>query len=174
MKCFLIAFGFTLCAPRIKKPCAHAHKSLDLLAGGVGYSRTLRRLRLFFKRSKAAAPPAKKSRTRRREKQSSNGSVQRSWTEEIGGSFLSGGGLKSITQRIVVPPPQATFSALALPRFDQVLQAARSLDRWLAALCAALVALHPQLVLSLPGNRQIRELVLDSFSHRLVLISPFC
>jgi len=46
-----------------------------------------------------------------------------------------------------------------------MLQAPRTLGRRISALGATLVALHAQLVLALPGNREGREFVLDWFSH---------
>jgi hypothetical protein len=39
------------------------------------------------------------------------------------------------------------------------------LDRRLTALGAAPIALHPQLILALPRDRQARELIFNSFSH---------
>ena len=70
-----------------------------------------------------------------------------------------------VTQRAVVAALEAPLLALAFPRFDQVFQTARTLHRRFAALRAAPVALHPQLVFPLPRNRQVRELVFDPFSH---------
>jgi hypothetical protein len=46
-----------------------------------------------------------------------------------------------------------------------MLQTTRALHRGLTALRAALVALHPQLILPLPRNRQTGELILDPSSH---------
>jgi hypothetical protein len=50
----------------------------------------------------------------------------------------------------VVTALQASFLALPLARFDQVLEAARTLYRGLAALSAPPVALHSQLIFPLP------------------------
>jgi hypothetical protein len=50
-----------------------------------------------------------------------------------------------------------------------VLQTPRALYRGLTALSAAMVTFHPQLVLALSRNRQIRKLIYNSFSH----IFPF-
>jgi hypothetical protein len=46
-----------------------------------------------------------------------------------------------------------------------MLQTARRLNRSLTALGATLVALHSQLIFTLPRNRQPRELVFNALSH---------
>ncbi len=75
------------------------------------------------------------------------------------------GGLKPVTQRVVVTPFKPAFLALALTRPDQVLEAPRPLGSRFATLGAPLIPLHPELVLALPGDRQVRELVLYRSSH---------
>src|ERR1039457_5212933 len=59
----------------------------------------------------------------------------------------------------------AILASLALPGFDQVLKTTRTLDRRFTALGAPMVALHAQLVLPLPRNPQVRELIFNPFSH---------
>jgi hypothetical protein len=46
-----------------------------------------------------------------------------------------------------------------------VLEASGTLNSRFAALSASLVSLHAKLILALPRNRQIRELVFYAFSH---------
>ena len=46
-----------------------------------------------------------------------------------------------------------------------MLKAARPLDRLFTAFRASLVSLHAELIFPLPGDRQIRELIFDPFSH---------
>jgi hypothetical protein len=46
-----------------------------------------------------------------------------------------------------------------------MLEAARRFDRGFTAFSATLVTLHSELILALPGNRQIRELVSNAVSH---------
>jgi hypothetical protein len=65
----------------------------------------------------------------------------------------------------VVTALETSLFALALPGLDQVFQTARSLDGRFTALGAAPITLHPQLILSLPRDRQLCELIIDSFSH---------
>ena len=50
--------------------------------------------------------------------------------------------LKLVTERAVITALQTTFLALPFARLNQVLQAARALQRRLAALGAALIPLH--------------------------------
>jgi hypothetical protein len=83
--------------------------------------------------------------------------------------LLAGLSLEPVTQRAVVTAFEAPFLALALPGFDQVLKTTRTLDRRFTALGAPMVALHAQLVLPLPRNPQVRELIFNPFSH----IIPF-
>jgi hypothetical protein len=73
--------------------------------------------------------------------------------------------LQLVAEGIVVTPLEAAFLALTLSRFDKVLQATRSLCGRGAALGAAFVPLHPQLILPLPRYRQLRELILNRLSH---------
>jgi hypothetical protein len=73
--------------------------------------------------------------------------------------------LQPVAQRIVVTALEPALLALAFARDDQVLQAARPPRRRLAALGAAPIPLHPQLVLPLPRYVQLREFVLDACSH---------
>jgi hypothetical protein len=77
--------------------------------------------------------------------------------------------LQPVTQRTVVAALEAPLFALTLPCLDQVFQATRTLHRRFAALSAAMVALHSQLVFPLPGNRQASELVFNAFSHFVLL-----
>jgi len=73
--------------------------------------------------------------------------------------------LKLVTERAIIAPLEAALLALALAGLDQMLQAPGTLHRLLTALRAPLVSLHAQLILALPGDWQIRELVFDAFSH---------
>ena len=76
-----------------------------------------------------------------------------------------GHGLEPITQSVRVSALQSPFLALALAGFDQVLHAPRALGSGRATLRAAPISLHPKLILPLPGNRQVGELVSNRFSH---------
>jgi hypothetical protein len=78
--------------------------------------------------------------------------------------------LQLVAQRSVITPLQASLFALTFTGFDQVLQTARPFGGRLATLGAAFVPLHAQLVLALPGNRQLRELVLNARSHCFVFV----
>jgi hypothetical protein len=49
-----------------------------------------------------------------------------------------------------------------------VFQTAGAFDRMLTAFGATLVTLHAQLIFPLPRNRQVRELVFNTFSHYFV------
>ena len=80
------------------------------------------------------------------------------------GRFL-GGSFELVAQRVVIAALQPAFLALALPRLYQVLQTAGALGGRFAALGAAAISLHPQLVLTLARNREVRELVLNRSSH---------
>ena len=71
----------------------------------------------------------------------------------------------------MVAAPEAALLSLPFPRLDQVPQTPRPVRRRLSALGAAVFSLHPQLVLPLPGNRQVRELVFNRSSH-LFLFRP--
>jgi hypothetical protein len=75
------------------------------------------------------------------------------------------GGLKPVTESIVVTAFQPALLALAFTRFDQVFQTARALLGGRSAFGAPVVALHAELVLPLPRDFQVRELVLYTFSH---------
>jgi len=55
--------------------------------------------------------------------------------------------------------------ALPLASLDQMLQTPGPLHRLLTAFRAPLISLHTQLILALPGDWQIRELIFDAFSH---------
>ena len=77
------------------------------------------------------------------------------------------GRFESITQRIVIPPLKSALFALPFASLDQMLQAARSLYGRFATFRTTFLSLHAQLVLALPGNRQVRELILDPLSHLL-------
>jgi hypothetical protein len=59
----------------------------------------------------------------------------------------------SIAQSPMVAVPGTALLSLALARLDKVLEATRSLGSRFPAIGATLVALHPQLVLPLAGNR---------------------
>jgi len=78
---------------------------------------------------------------------------------------LAGRCFQPVAEGAVVTALEAPFFTLALSRFDQVFQTPRALNRRLPALGAAPVALHSQLVFSLPRNRQASELVIYAFSH---------
>src|SRR5258706_3363058 len=73
--------------------------------------------------------------------------------------------LELVAERAVVTALKAPVLPLPLTRFNQVLQTTGALHRRLAALGAALVAFHAQLILTLPKNRQVCELILNPFSH---------
>jgi hypothetical protein len=73
--------------------------------------------------------------------------------------------LEPVTQRAIVALFETPFLALALAGLDQVHQTPRTLDRRFAALGAAVGELHPQLVLPLPRNRQVGELIFNPSSH---------
>jgi hypothetical protein len=70
-----------------------------------------------------------------------------------------------IAERIVISPFEAPFLSLPFARFDQVPQTAGPLGCGLPAFGATIITLHAQLILSLPRNRQVRELVFNPFSH---------
>src|SRR5262245_51667240 len=74
-------------------------------------------------------------------------------------------GLQFVAQGPVVAPLQPALLALALTRFDQVLQTTRTLHCRLPTFCASAVPLHTQLILPLPGDGQICELIFYAFSH---------
>lgn len=80
------------------------------------------------------------------------------------------GGFQPIAQGIGIAAFQAALAALAFACFDQVSQAARALYGRFAAFSAAMFSLHTELVLALPGNRQVRKLILNSFSHGLPVV----
>lgn len=67
----------------------------------------------------------------------------------------------------MVPSFESPFGALTLPGMNQMLQAARPNRRRLSAFGATAIPLHAQLVLPLPRNRQVRELVSNTLSHKL-------
>src|SRR2546423_11252224 len=77
----------------------------------------------------------------------------------------SGSGLKFVAERSVVAAFETAFLSLALAGLDQVSQTPRPQSRGFAALRAAFVSLHPELIFSLPGYRQCRELIFDARSH---------
>jgi hypothetical protein len=72
-----------------------------------------------------------------------------------------------VAERAVIAALEPAFGPLPFPRSDEMFQASRSLGGRLAAFGAPAIALHAQLVLALPGNRQVRELILDPLSHLL-------
>jgi hypothetical protein len=73
--------------------------------------------------------------------------------------------LQFVAQGAVVTAFQPAFFPLAFPGLDQMFQAPGPLDRLFAALRASFVSLHAELIFPLPGDRQIRELIFDPFSH---------
>ena len=73
--------------------------------------------------------------------------------------------LQLVTESAVITAFESAFLALPFAGFYQVFQTTRPLDRWLTALRAPLVSLHPQLIFSLARNSQVCELVFDAFSH---------
>ena len=77
----------------------------------------------------------------------------------------SGFALQFVTQRAVIAPFEAFFGPLPLTRLDEVLEATRRVEGRFPTFGAALVSLHAQLVLSLPGDLQLCELILDWSSH---------
>ena len=82
--------------------------------------------------------------------------------------------LQSVAERIVVTPPEPALLALAFPRLDQVLETPRPLHGGFAALRAPLVPQHPQLILPLPRDSQMREFVFNPLSHFGSSTSPLC
>src|SRR5690242_19470871 len=72
-------------------------------------------------------------------------------------------GLQFVAQGPVIAPLQPALLALAFARFDQVLQTTRPLHRRLPTFCASAVPLHTQLILPLPGDGQICELIFYAF-----------
>ena len=91
--------------------------------------------------------------------QTSGGTARKGRDGSLSGSF------ELVAQRVIIAALQPAFLALALPGFYKVLQTARALSSRLTALCAAAVSLHPQLILTLARNRQVRKLVLNRSSH---------
>jgi hypothetical protein len=73
--------------------------------------------------------------------------------------------LKFVAERAVVAAFQTAIAPLAFARSDQMLEAARCLNGRFAAFSATLIALHPKLILALPRNRQMGELVFNASSH---------
>ncbi len=73
-----------------------------------------------------------------------------------------------VAERFEIAPFEAQLLALALASLDQVVEAARALDGRRATNGASPVALHSQLVLALPGHRQVREFVFDLIAHGLI------
>ena len=58
--------------------------------------------------------------------------------------------LQLVTERAVIATLEATFLALPLARFDQMLETTRPLHGGFAALSASFISLHPELILPLP------------------------
>jgi len=73
--------------------------------------------------------------------------------------------LQFVAQRVPIPPFQAPLLPLTFACLNQVFQTPGPFGRRFATLCATLIPLHPKLVLPLPGNRQLRELIFNASSH---------
>src|SRR6266849_11039991 len=81
---------------------------------------------------------------------------------------------ESVAKRVIITALKPALGTLSLARFDQVLEATRALNGWLAAFSAAFVSLHPQLIFPLAGDRQLRKFILNSLSHgRLLCLLTF-
>ena len=67
--------------------------------------------------------------------------------------------LQPVAQGILVAALASTPLALALARLDQVFEASRPIRCGFATLGATPVSLHPQLILPLAGDLEMREFV---------------
>ena len=67
--------------------------------------------------------------------------------------------LQPIADGGVIPAFSSEALALLLSPLDYVLQTARAADGRLTAFSATMVSLHPHLMLPLPRNQEVRELV---------------
>jgi hypothetical protein len=110
-----------------------------------------------FLPSNIPTPAAKKTAARRR---------SRSW------SFLempSPGRFHFLLQPVTACSLQTLFSSNSSPRsfpvFDQVLQTMKPSHSRFTTDLATPIPVHSQLVLSLPGKRQVHELIFDCFRH---------
>jgi hypothetical protein len=83
-----------------------------------------------------------------------------------------GNALQLVAQRPVVAAFEPALFPLAFPRLDKVLETPRALNCRLAAFGAPFVSLHAQLILALPRDRQMRELVFYASSHVSVFPCP--
>jgi hypothetical protein len=79
--------------------------------------------------------------------------------------MLSGHRFELIAQRVVIASLETALLPLPLAGFDEVLEAPGTLRRGRSAFGAPPISLHPQLIFSLPGNRQFREFIFDWSSH---------
>jgi hypothetical protein len=75
------------------------------------------------------------------------------------------GSLQLITQSAAVTALEAVLLSLPLTRLDEVFEASRAPRGRRSAFRAPLVSLHAQLILPLPRNRQVRELIFNFLSH---------
>ena len=74
--------------------------------------------------------------------------------------------LELITGRALVAAFGAKPSSVQFPVLDLMLKTKRRPDRWLATYLAPPAPLHPQLILALPRDWQVCELVFNGWSHR--------
>src|SRR5882672_407235 len=92
-----------------------------------------------------------------------------------GWTFSGGDRFQLVAKRPVVTPIQSAPHTLPLARLNQMIQTTETHTRRFTTFRAAPVALHSQLILSLPGNRERREFILYAGSHSEVIIwhQPF-
>ncbi len=84
----------------------------------------------------------------------------------------SGSSFELVAQGIVIAPLEPVLLSLPFTRFDQVFQATRALHGGRPAFRASVVSFHAHLVFPLPGNWQVRELILYLLSHLLIWVHP--
>jgi len=73
--------------------------------------------------------------------------------------------LEPVAERVAVAAFETAFLALPFTGFDEVLETARALLGGFTADGASAVAFHAQLVLSLPGDGQLRKFIFDDARH---------
>jgi hypothetical protein len=94
--------------------------------------------------------------------------------QERGACYLRRHLFQLIAERSVVAALEAAFLALAFAGLYQMTQTPGTLSCGLPAFGATVIPLHAQLVLSLPRNRQVCELIFYPFSHLYLFLFPFC
>ncbi len=90
-----------------------------------------------------------------------------------GGERCRSGGeaFQAVAQGVPVAAFEASFGSLAFPGFNQMLEAAGPFRGGFAALGAAFVALHPQLVFALARDFQVRKFVFNPSFHIIAQVS---